>query len=328
LAALCRIGPVKVLVADKFEQSGLDGLAAAGCEVVSDPSLKDEALLGAIARQRPDVLVVRSTKVPAAAFEGTSLRLAVRAGAGYNNIDTEAAAASGVPVANCPGKNAEAVAELAFGLILALDRRIPENVQSFREGRWDKAGFSKARGIAGSTLGLVGFGQIGQRMVPRAKAFGMHVVAHSQWMTAADAGAYGVEKAASLAGLAARSDVVSVHCSLRPETRGMLDDAFFAALRPGTLFVNTSRSEVVVESAMAEAVRSGRIRAATDVFEGEPTVPAGTHESPLRGLDGLYVTHHIGASTDQAQEAVAAETVRIVREFMATGKAPNVVNGV
>lgn len=315
-------------MADKFEASGVEGLRALGCEVDLSPDLKEEALLAAVRERSPDVLIVRSTNVPAGAFEGTSLKLAIRAGAGYNNIDTAAAAAAGVPVANCPGKNAEAVAELAFGLILALDRRIPENVQAFREGRWDKAGFSKARGIAGCTLGLVGFGQIGQRMVPRAKAFGMKVLAYSQWMTAVDAGAHGVEKAASLEDLAARSDVVSVHCSLRPETRGMLDDRFFAALRPGTLFVNTSRAEVVVEAALAEAVRSGRVRAGIDVFEGEPTVGAGTHESPLASLDGLYVTHHIGASTDQAQEAVAEETVRIVREFLASGKAPNVVNGV
>lgn len=319
---------MKVLVADKFEQSGIDGLGALGCKVLLEPSLKDEALVEAIRTHMPDVLVVRSAKVPAAAFQGTSLRLAVRAGAGYNNLDTAAAAEAGVPVCNCPGKNAAAVAELAFGLILSLDRRIPDNVAEFRAGRWNKAGFGKAKGISGATLGLVGFGQIGKEMVPRAKAFGMDVLVYSQWLDSATAEREGVTLAASLEALASGSDVVSVHCSLRPETKGMLGTAFFDAMRPGAYFVNTSRAEVVDEPALLACVRSGKVRAALDVFDGEPSVAQGEVESPWQGIEGAYVTHHIGASTDQAQEAVAAETVRIVREFMATGKAPNVVNGV
>jgi D-3-phosphoglycerate dehydrogenase len=319
---------VKVLVADKFEASGVDGLRGLGCDVDLAPELKEEALVEAVRTRAPEVLVVRSTKVPATVFDGTGLRLAIRAGAGYNNIDTAAAAEAGVPVCNCPGKNAQAVAELAFGLILALDRRIPDNVATFREGKWDKSGFAKSRGVAGSTLGLVGFGQIGQAMVPRALAFEMEVLVHSGWLGDAEAAAHGVAKAASLADLASRSDVVSVHCSLRPETRGMLDAGFFAAMRPGSFFVNTSRAEVVDEGALLEAARSGRVRVGLDVFDGEPSVGNGEQDSPWRGVEGAYVTHHIGASTDQAQEAVAAEVVRIVREFQATGVAPNVVNGV
>ncbi|MGE0001772.1 MAG: NAD(P)-dependent oxidoreductase [Fimbriimonadaceae bacterium] len=319
---------MRVLVADKFEESGVEGIEALGCEVTVDPALKEESLIEAIRSQQPDVLIVRSTKVPAAAFQYTSLRLAIRAGAGYNNLDTQAAAAVGVPVCNCPGKNAAAVAELAFGLILALDRRIPDNVATFRKGVWDKAGFGKAKGIAGATLGLVGFGQIGQEMVPRARAFGMHVLVHSQWLDAVTAASHGVALATSLTDLASRSDIVSVHCSLRPETKCMLGSEFFSAMKPGAFFVNTSRAEVVDEAALLEAVRSGAIRAGLDVFEGEPAVSQGEQDSPWKAVDGAYVTHHIGASTNQAQEAVAAETVRIVREFMATGTAPNVVNGV
>lgn len=325
---MCRIVTVNVLVADKFEQSGIEGLESLGCQVDVEPSLKDDALIEAIRERSPEVLIVRSTKVPAAAFELRVLKLAVRAGAGYNNLDTAAATAAGVPVCNCPGKNAAAVAELAFGLILSLDRRIPDNVTAFRAGAWDKAGFGKAKGIAGSTLGLVGFGQIGKEMVPRAKAFQMEVLVHSQWLDPGTAASLGVERASTLEDLARRSDVVSVHCSLRPETKGMLGRAFFDAMKPGASFINTSRAEVVDEASLLEAARTGAVRAGLDVFDGEPSVSQGEQDSAWRTVEGAYVTHHIGASTDQAQEAVAAETVRIVREFMATGKAPNVVNGV
>src|SRR4051812_40593939 len=168
---------MKVLVADKFEQSGLDGLKAAGCEVSFQPDLKDDALTEAIRAGQPDVLIVRSTKVTEAALNAGSLKLVVRAGAGYNTIDVAAASRRGIYVSNCPGKNSIAVAELAFALILALDRRIADNVTSLRQGQWNKTEYSKARGLFGRTLGLIGLGQIGREMVPRAKAFGMPVVA-------------------------------------------------------------------------------------------------------------------------------------------------------
>ena len=137
---------MKVLVADPFEQSGLDGLRAAGCEVVHDAALKDEALAAALGDTRAQVLIVRSTKVTAAMMDAGQLSLIVRAGAGYNTIDVAHASARGIYVSNCPGKNAIAVAELAFGLILALDRRIPENVAALRAATWNKKEFSKRRG--------------------------------------------------------------------------------------------------------------------------------------------------------------------------------------
>src|SRR5687767_12968531 len=164
---------MKVLVADKFEKSGLDGLKAAGCDVVHDPDLKDEALTEAISSSGADVLVVRGTKVTGPMLEAGRLSLVVRAGAGYNTIDVKTASERGIYVANCPGKNSIAVAELAFGLILALDRRIPDNVNDLKQGRWNKKEYSKARGLFGRTLGLVGVGRIGQEMIPRAQAFGM-----------------------------------------------------------------------------------------------------------------------------------------------------------
>ena len=171
---------MKILVADKFEQSGIDGLKAAGCEVLYQPDLKDDALTQAIRDTAADVLVVRGTAVTGPMLEAGALSLIVRAGAGYNTIDVATASSRGIYVSNCPGKNAIAVAELAFALMLALDRRIPDNVAELRAGTWNKKEYSKARGLYGRTLGLLGYGNIGQEMARRAHAFGMPIVVWSR----------------------------------------------------------------------------------------------------------------------------------------------------
>src|SRR5215467_850222 len=205
---------MRVLIADEFERSGRDALASMGCEIHFEPKLKDEALVAAIAQLRPDVLVVRSTKVNEAALTAGALKLVVRAGAGYNTIDVAAASRSGIYVSNCPGKNSIAVAELAFGLILSLDRRIADNVAALRAGKWDKSGFSQARGLFGQTLGLIGVGQIGREMIPRARAFGLHVVAWSRSLTEDAARELGVERKESPVEVAQSAGMVSVHNAL------------------------------------------------------------------------------------------------------------------
>lgn len=317
---------MKVLIADKFEASGQQGLERLGVEVLYEPSLTAQDLGERLRATEADVLVVRSTRVEAAALEGSRLGLIVRAGAGTNTIDVAAASDQGIMVTNCPGKNSQAVAELAFGLILACDRRIPDNVMELRAGRWNKGEFSKARGLYGRTLGLVGIGKISQEMAVRARAFGMKVATHSRWMTDAVGAALDLAVADNAVELAAMSDVVSVHVALTPDTRGLIDAAFFEALRPGAIFINTSRAEVVDQTALETAVREKGIRAGLDVFEEEPTGAVGSYNGSLRDLESVYVTHHIGASTEQAQEAVAAEVVRLVREFRNTGVVPNLVN--
>jgi len=171
---------MKVLIADKFEKSGIDGLQAAGCEVVFEPDLKDATLVEALAKTQADVLVVRSTVVTEAMFDAGKLALVVRAGAGYNTIDVKAASRRGIYVSNCPGKNSIAVAELVFGLMTALDRRIPDNVVELRGGKWNKKEYSKAKGLYGATLGILGFGKIGQEVAKRAMAFGMNLVIWSE----------------------------------------------------------------------------------------------------------------------------------------------------
>jgi D-3-phosphoglycerate dehydrogenase len=317
---------MKVLVADKFEQSGIDGLRGLGCDISFQPDLKDDALTEAIREVSPDVLVVRGTKVTEPMLEAGPIKLVVRAGAGYNTIDVAAASKRGIYVSNCPGKNSIAVAELAFALILALDRRIADNVVSLRQGAWNKKEFSKARGLYGRTLGLIGVGKIGQEMIPRARAFGMPVVAWSRSLTPERAAELGVELMSSPNAVAAASDVVSVHLALKPETRHLINAEFFGAMREGAYFINTARGEVVDQQALINAIRNRGIRAGLDVFALEPTSATGEFQDEIAKEAGLYGTHHIGASTDQAQEAIAAETVRIVAEFKNTGKVPNVVN--
>jgi D-3-phosphoglycerate dehydrogenase len=317
---------MRVLIADKFEQSGRDGLQALGCEVSFQPDLKDDALVDAIRKEAPDVLVVRGTKVTEPMLEAGPVKLVVRAGAGFNTIDVSAASKRGIYVSNCPGKNSIAVAELAFALILALDRRIADNVIALRQGEWNKKEFSKARGLFGRTLGLIGVGKIGQEMIPRARAFGMPVVAWSRSLNPERAAALGVELKSSPKEVAAVSDIVSIHLALNSETRSFVNSDIFNAMREGSYFINTARGEVVDQPALVAAMRNRGIRAGLDVYAVEPTSSAGEFHDEIVKEEGLYGTHHIGASTDQAQEAIAAETVRIVKEFKETGKVPNVVN--
>jgi D-3-phosphoglycerate dehydrogenase len=317
---------MRVLIADKFEQSGRDGLQALGCEVSFQPDLKDDALVDAIRKEAPDVLVVRGTKVTEPMLEAGPVKLVVRAGAGFNTIDVSAASKRGIYVSNCPGKNSIAVAELAFALILALDRRIADNVIALRQGEWNKKEFSKARGLFGRTLGLIGVGKIGQEMIPRARAFGMPVVAWSRSLNPERAVALGVELKSSPKEVAAVSDMVSIHLALNSETRSFVNSDIFNAMREGSYFINTARGEVVDQPALVAAMRNRGIRAGLDVYAVEPTSSAGEFHDEIVKEEGLYGTHHIGASTDQAQEAIAAETVRIVKEFKETGKVPNVVN--
>jgi D-3-phosphoglycerate dehydrogenase len=321
---------MKVLVADKFEQSGLDGLARAGCEVVYEPDLRDDTLVAAIRATAADVLVVRSTVVNAAMLESGALSLVVRAGAGYNTIDVAAASKRGIYVSNCPGRNSIAVAELAFALILALDRRIPDNVAELRAGKWNKKEYSKARGLFGRTLALLGYGNIGQEMARRGHAFGMPIVVWSRRFASGKESVSDAEVpmqvAASPGEAAARADVLSVHLALTPETRGLVNGAVLDRLKPGSCFINTARAEVVDQAALEKAVRERQIRAGLDVFDGEPAGATGEFAAGLAALPNVYGTHHIGASTDQAQDAIAAETVRIVSTYKNSGKVPNVVN--
>jgi D-3-phosphoglycerate dehydrogenase len=316
----------RVLIADKLHKAALDGLAELpGVEIANRPELTADSLPTEISGF--EVLVVRSTRVTAATLAaGDTLGLVIRAGAGVNTIDVAEASRRAVYVANCPGRNAAAVAELAVGLMLALDRRIPDNVAALREGRWNKKGFSKSRGVKGRTVGIIGTGSIGREVIARLRGFDVRILAWSRSLSAERAEELGVEAVGDLLELARRSDIVSVHLALTADTRTLLDARFFEAMPPGAFFVNTSRAEVVDAEALRGALREGRIRAGLDVYDNEPTGGEGVFENELKTFDNLYGTHHVGASTDQAEQATGEEVVRIVEAFRSGHEIPNCVN--
>ena len=318
---------MKVLLADKFEQEGVAALEAAGCEVVSDPSLKEDALITALAETGCDVLVVRSTKVQAPMFDAaTNLSLVIRAGAGYDTIDTAAAAERNIRVCNCPGKNSAAVAELALGLMLALDRRIVDNTVDLRNGRWAKKAYSKARGLKGRTLGVVGLGKIGYEIAKRAAAFDMNLIYTDIVDQKEMEKELGIVKK-SFDEVIAEADVITLHVPGGAGTKHLIGSAELAKMKPTTFLINCSRGGVVDEKALAGAIESGKLGGAgLDVYEIEPDATAETFEDPVVQTARVYGTHHIGASTEQAQLAVAEEVVRIIKAKMAGNDLPNIVN--
>ncbi len=318
---------MKILIADKFPDPAIERLKQLGFEVSYNADLKGDSLAEEVKKTGAEALVVRSTKVTEGTLEGSRLSLVIRAGSGYDTIDVAAASKRGIYVSNCPGKNSAAVAELAMAHLLALDRRVADNVQQLREKKWNKKEFSKARGLKGRTLGILGVGTIGQLVMERAQAFGMKVVAWSRSLTPERAAGLGIERKNSPEEVAAAADAVSVHVAMTPDTKGLCGEKFFAAMKKGAYFINTSRGGVVDEAALKKAIREKGIRAGLDVFAREPAATSGTFEDDIVEAGGVvYGTHHIGASTEQAQEAIAEEAVRILREYRDNGHVPNVVN--
>jgi D-3-phosphoglycerate dehydrogenase len=316
---------MKALIADAFPQKYVDEIQKLGITVEYKPKLKAEELAANIGDSA--ILVVRSTEVRADCISrAKNLTLIIRAGAGVNTIDMKAANARGIYVSNCPGKNSIAVAELAVGLMCALDRRIPDNVIDIRAGKWNKGEYSKADGLYGKTLGVIGVGQIGKEVITRAKAFGLNVVVWSRSLNEKKAQKLGVQYATSIEELVPVCDIISIHLALKPETKNLINKKIVDLMKPGTIFINTARADIVDETALAEAVKAGKIKVGTDVIANEPEDKSGPAESTFAKLPGVYVTHHIGASTEQAQNAVAEETVAIIREFKEQGTVRNWVN--
>ena len=318
---------MNVLVADNVAAAGVDKLKEAGHTVSEEPKLSGEALAEALQSVQPQVLVVRSTRVSGEAMdESKDLELIVRAGAGYDTIDVEGASRRGIFVANCPGKNSVAVAELTLGLILALDRRLPDNVMDARSGRWNKAAYAKADGLKGKTLGIVGMGDIGRAVANRARAFDLNVIAWSRSLTKEKAFQLGVEHRAAMLDVAREADIVTLHVASTPETKHLADRAFFEAMKDGAFFINTTRGAVVDEEALQWALDEKGLRAALDVISGEPSEKEADFEHPLAEHPRCYLTHHIGASTQQAQDATAEEAARVILTFDEEGTVPNCVN--
>lgn len=318
---------MKVLIAEKFEKVGVDGLKELGCEVIHNPDVPAEELPAMMTEIDPDVLIVRGKKVSGDALKaGTRLSLVIRAGAGTDSIDVKTASSLGVFVANCPGKNSIAVAELVMGLICSCDRRIPDQTADLRAGKWNKKEYSKAHGLYGRTLGIVGLGQIGKEIVTRAQAFGMKVVAWSRSLTTEQAEEMGIGYCATPIEAARLGDVVSINVAANGDTKNLVNAEFLAAMKPGAYLINTSRGSVVDEAALLKAIEEKGIRCGLDVFQNEPGKPVGDFNSELAHHSSVYGTHHIGASTDEAQIAVAHEVIRIMSCYVESGEVPNCIN--
>jgi len=316
---------MKTLVADTFPETHLGRLAELGCEVDYQPGLKAEDLPRVIWPFK--ILVVRGKQVTGDTLRaGQRLALVLRAGAGVNTIDVKSASARGVFVSNCPGKNCVAVAELVFALLLALDRRVPDNVAALRAGKWDKQEFSKAGGLFGKTLGVIGTGSVGREVIHRARAFGLRVLAWSRSLTPELAGELGVERCGEADEVFRRADIVTLHVALKPETRRLASAERLALMKPNAILLNTARGELVDQPALTAAVAAGKLRAGLDVFDPEPAAPTAQFHDPLLSLPNFYGTHHIGASTEQAQDAIAEEALRIIQTFIKTGVVLNCVN--
>ena len=317
---------MKILLADKLHPQSVQALQAiSGAEVLNQPSLGPDDLPQAIAGV--EILIVRSTKVNAATIAAADrLGLIIRAGSGYNTIDVEGASAKGVYVANCPGKNSTAVAELAVGLMLALDRNLADNVIDLRNGKWNKGKYGKAKGFKGRTVGVVGVGAIGQETLERLRPFGVRLLAWSRSLTPQRAEQLNIESVPTLLELAGQCDVISLHLALSSDTRGLIGKEFFAAMQPGAFLINTCRAEVVDQAALLEAMQTKGIRLGTDVFEGEPGGKDGEFATPISQHANCYGTHHVGASTDQAELDTGLEAARIVDAFVNGQSIPNCVN--
>lgn len=314
----------KILIADKLAPAAIHALEALGASIVNQPDLHAEEIPDAIGDT--EILIVRSTKVTRETIAAApALSLIIRAGAGVNTIDLDEASKRGIHVANCPGKNSDAVAELAIGLLVAADRRIAFASADMKNGEWKKKEYGKARGLKDRVLGVIGTGTIGKGVIRRALALDMQVVAWSRSLTEEGARELGIERASSPLEVAAMADAVSLHIAANAETRHLVNEAFLNKMKDGAILINTARGEIVDTAALKKAIREKGLRVGLDVYEDEPR--SGIADFTDTELARMATcTPHIGASTAQATEAIAAEVVRIVKAYQETGVPLNVVN--
>lgn len=319
---------MRILVADLFSPEGIEEMKKMGHEVVYEPKVVGPDFVKKIAEVMPIVLVVRSKKVTKEVIDADpKLEMVIRAGAGFDTIDVDHCSKKGIYVCNCPGKNNVAVAELAVGLIIAVDRRIPENDKYSKEGKWEKGLYAECNGLKGRTLGLLGIGFVGKEVCKRCLAFDMKVIAYDPFLSKEQVEAMGAIKVDNWQDLVKTADVISVHVPANKETTGMINKDFLGLLKPDTILINTARGELVVEEdilARLDAVKG--FYYATDVIKGEPAEKKAAFETKLGKHPKVIATHHIGASTKQAETAIGIEAVRMVKEYGTSKKVENCVN--
>ena len=313
----------RVLITDNLSPAGLDLLAAhPEIEVVVKSGLSPEQVREEL--KSADGIIVRSgTKLTPEVLEGqTRLKAVARAGVGVDNIDLPAATKAGVVVMNTPGGNTISTAEQTLALMFALARNTVPAALSMAEGKWDRKKYTGTQ-LAGKTLGIIGLGRIGQALAQRAKALEMDVVGYDPFLSEDRAKELGVELFRDVDELVPKADFITVHTPLTDETRGLINAARIAAMKPGVRLVNCARGGIIDEQALAEGLKSGHVGgAALDVYETEPP----PEDFPLRGLPNAVLTPHLGASTDEAQELVAVEAAEIMAGYLLHGEVRHAIN--
>ena len=318
---------MKVVIADDFSPDGVAELKKVA-DVTYIPKAINKDFENEMAKVMPEILIVRSKKVTKEVVDADpNLKGVIRAGAGFDTIDVAYCSSKGITVSNCPGKNNIAVAELTMGLIISLDRRIPENVHLLKQGKWNKAAYADCAGLYGRTLDLIGTGFVGGEVAKRALAFGMKVIAYDIFISKEDMAKNNIEKVDSLEDLAKKADIISLHVPKVKETEGMINKKYMAQMKKDVLIVNTARGELVVEADIIERLNAEKgFYYACDVICNEPAFKAGDFKSALAMHPKVYATHHIGASTKQAEEAIGVEAVRMVNKYIKEKVMDNIVN--
>jgi D-3-phosphoglycerate dehydrogenase len=313
------VGQVKVLVADEISKSGVDLLKRQGYQVDVRTGLKEDELVKAI--KDYDVLLVRSaTKVTKKVIAASNLRVIGRAGIGIDNVDVDAATERGVLVMNAPSGNVVSTAELTIGFIFALARKIAQADASIRKGEWKRKEMKGVQ-IQGKTLGIVGFGRVGQEVTKKAQALGMTVIAHDP-LVSPEVGAKLHVRLVSLDRVLQDSDFVSIHTPLTAQTKDIINKNNIQLMKKSGMLINCARGGVVNEDALAEALAQNKIAgAALDVFVSEP--PTG---SKLLSLPNIVLTPHLGASTNEAQEEVGSEIAEQVIAYLKDSVLKNALN--
>jgi D-3-phosphoglycerate dehydrogenase len=316
-----RFPTMKILIADPISTRGVELLRAnPAFQVDENTGLKEEQLLLIIGEY--EALVVRSqTKVNKRVIDAAKkLRVIGRAGVGVDNVDVEAATRRGIIVMNTPGGNTISTAEHTFSMMMSLARKIPQAHASVKAGKWDRKSFEGVE-LYNKTLGIIGMGRIGGEVARRAIAFGMRVLAYDPFLSLSRAKALQVE-VVELDEIYARADFITVHVPMTDQTRGMINKDTMAKMKKGVRLINCARGGIINEQDLYDAIKAGKVAgAALDVYEKEP--PA---DSPLRELDAMVMTPHLGASTQEAQESVGTEIAEQIMEVLAGGTIRNAVN--
>ena len=316
---------MRILVACELPVPALDQLHSLASDVVYRPDATAQDLRESLADV--GILIVGSTRVSAEAVaHAKTLQMIVHAGPGPGDLALEEASAQGIFVAHCPDQPATAVAELTFGLILALDRRIVENTLALREGSWKRDEVMDARGLAGRTIGILGYGAVGRLVAQRALAFEMRVVAWSPTLAPTTASQLGIEFCNWPRELARQSDIVTVHTGAEGERETLIDAEFLQSMQPGAYLIHVGHPGAVDEAALAEAITQRSLRVGIDVFASAPTGDHARFRSRLCEMPGVVATQQVGPLTEQARQAAAAEVVRIVRSYLVSGEVLDCLN--